>query len=97
PTGSPSLSSDSAAVRSAADALWGDTDGRILVRHAIGAGQLLWGPSPEQVLEQAKIGRDFDYSAPDPALDLRFAHRRLAEGDLYFVTNQSAASGMVDA
>jgi hypothetical protein len=30
-------------------------------------------------------------------MDIRFAHRRLPDGDLYFLTNQSPASGAVTA
>ncbi|WBO21940.1 glycosyl hydrolase [Sphingomonas abietis] len=97
PQGSPSLASDGAAVRTIADTLWGETDGHILTRHDVGAGRIYWGQAPQAILADAGLGRDFDYAASDPKFDIRFAHRRLADGDIYFVTNQSNQAGPVVA
>ena len=42
PTGSPSLSSHDAAVRTVADQLWGDLDGMALTGRAFGKGRIYW-------------------------------------------------------
>ncbi len=95
PTGSPSLGSSDDAVRTIADLLWGQTDGLSLTVNAFGKGRVYWRRDVPAVLAAEKIARDFDYAASDPAMDLRFTHRRLADGDLYFVTNQSDRAATV--
>ncbi len=95
PTGSPSLSADDAAVRTIADQLWGQADGRSLTVNAFGKGRVYWRDSVLDVLAAEKMERDFEAAPADPAMDLRFAHRRLADGDVYFVTNQSGVAGTV--
>ncbi|MCI4591754.1 glycoside hydrolase [Sphingobium sp. BYY-5] len=95
PIGSPSLASDDAAVRAVADQLWGATDGKILTRNDFGKGSVFWGYSPEAVLEELKLGRDFDFASDQIGMDLQFAHRKVDDGDIYFVTNQSAEKGPV--
>jgi hypothetical protein len=95
PTGSPSLSSDSGAVRTIADQLWGQTDGRSLTVHPFGKGRVYWRDEVTDVLAAEGIAPDFEASPANPAMDLRFAHRRLADGDVYFVTNQSPVAATV--
>jgi hypothetical protein len=95
PTGSPSLASDDDEVREIADSLWGQTDGRSLTVNRFGKGRVYWRRDVPAVLAAESVARDFDYAAPDPAMDLRFTHRRLADGDLYFVTNQSDKTATV--
>jgi hypothetical protein len=95
PTGSPSLGSSDNAIRTIADDLWGQTDGGSLTVNAYGKGRVYWRRDVPAVLAAERVGRDFDYAAVDPAMDLRFAHRRLADGELYFVTNQSDRAATV--
>jgi hypothetical protein len=95
PVGSPSLSSDDAAVRTIADQLWGQTDGRSLTVNSLGKGRVYWRDDVAGVLAAEGIAPDFEAMPADPAVDLRFSHRRLADGDLYFVTNQSAVAATV--
>jgi len=97
PLTSPSLGSDSGAVRTIADQLWGEMDGRIITRRDVGAGRIYSGVAPETVLKDEGLGKDFDYASSVADMDLRFAHRRLDDGDIYFVTNQSDRSGPVNA
>jgi hypothetical protein len=95
PSGSPSLADGNDAVRTIADQLWGQTDGRSLTVNTYGKGRVYWRDDVEAVLAAEKIARDFEASPADPAMDLRFAHRRTADGDIYFVTNQSAIAATV--
>jgi hypothetical protein len=43
------------------------------------------------------VKRDFDYTKPEPDTQILFAHRKLANGDLYFVDNRSDHGEHVDA
>lgn len=95
PVGSPSLSSDDAAVRAIADQLWGQTDGPSLTVNAFGKGRIYRQSDVQAVLWEEQITPDFLALPADPGMDLRFAHRRLADGDIYFVTNQSAIAARV--
>ena len=95
PVGSPSLSSDSDAVRTIADQLWGQTDGRSLRVNPFGKGRVYWLDDVPRILEAEGVAPDFQALPADPAVDLRFAHRRLSDGDLYFVTNQSPIAATV--
>lgn len=97
PQGSPSLASDPAAVQAAATRLWGQTDGRVQTRADLGKGRVYWGLSPEEVLKDLKVTADFDYGRPSPETKLMFAHRRLADGEIYFVTNQTGRAETLDA
>lgn len=95
PTGSPSLSSDSSAVATIADQLWGQTDGHALTMNRHGQGRVYHRADVEGVLSAEGIARDFDYAALDPDMRLEFNHRRLDDGELYFVSNQSDRAGKV--
>jgi len=97
PTGSPSLGSSDEAVRTIADSLWGQTDGGALTVNSYGKGRVYWRRDVSAVLSLESIVRDFAYAAPDAAMDLRFTHRTLPDGELYFVTNQSDLSATVPA
>ncbi|WP_299307204.1 glycosyl hydrolase [uncultured Croceicoccus sp.] len=95
PAGSPSLASAGSAVRSVADELWGETDGETRTRNEFGKGRVYWRDDVREVLAEEGVMPDFAWSPTDANLDLRFIHRRTAEGDIYFVTNQSASAGSV--
>lgn len=87
PTGSPALQDDRAAFNALVGRLWSGAaetrigEGRVIPGHDVEAGM-------------ARIGL-----APDFAADggLIFNHRRLAEGDLYFVANRRPTGQRVEA
>ena len=84
PTKSPSLQGfpdSDAAVRSIADEVWGDCDGRTVTAHPYGSGRIVWGGS----LAEA-IGVAPDFSSAEP--DLHYIHRRDGGAEVYFVSNQ---------
>lgn len=97
PTGSPSLADDAAQFNDLATRLWGDLDGRVLTRHDVGKGHVFSGLTVESVLDTLGVGKDVDVASAVPGMDVRFAHRHLDNGELYFLTNQSPASGAVTA
>lgn len=73
-----------------ADALWGVGSGDQGVgERRVGKGRVYWGSTPEQVLAELGVPRDF---ACSPNLEgmLNHTHRRHADGtDVYFVVNKS--------
>ncbi|MFC3173653.1 glycosyl hydrolase [Novosphingobium bradum] len=95
PMASPSLSSDSAAVRMIADQLWGKADDGTPAPRSFGKGRVYAQADVLQVLAAERVLPDFEARPADPAMDLRFAHRRIADGDIYFVTNQSGVAATV--
>lgn len=80
PLESPSLADDPAAFAALADRLW--AGGR---ETRIGSGRILSGLSGEQGLLSIGIVPDQEVLAKGPAL--RFLHRTLDKGDLWFVSN----------
>ena len=91
PRGTPSLSGYPAAddeVRAVASDVWGGVDGKSITRHAYGKGRVYWGPSMADVLAAEKVGPDFEHNSPHLDTTLVWIHRRLGDGDVYFVGNQ---------
>ena len=91
PMASPSLqhypSADSE-VHTLATDLWGDTDGITDNQHHFGKGTVYSGLALNDLLARLRIEPDFaatGYPNQAPA----WIHRRLANGDSYFVVNQS--------
>jgi hypothetical protein len=85
PLTSPSLSdypSCDEQVRRTGSELWGDCDGQRVKEHRLGAGRVIWGMTPENVLLQGGVQPDFVCSRP-----WRFLHRRTEAADIYFVAN----------
>jgi hypothetical protein len=77
------------ALREIADELWGQGKRRNLDK-TIGAGRLVVGKSPKQILRDMGIGPDAEcLNAPsDTTFD--YIHRRTANADIYFVRNSTA-------
>jgi hypothetical protein len=101
PVKSPSLTDYpqcDAKVARLAETMWGKNSSPGSEEHALGRGKLIVPPTPQktggeaslyydydtvgQVLEAVKILPDFESSQP-----LRYNHRHLANGDIYFVSN----------
>jgi hypothetical protein len=97
PADDPSLADDAAEFKKLSDELFGDGTGV----HTVGKGTVYAGQSLTDVFAALKLKRDFDFtgSTPGPETDskLQFAHRKLADGDLYFVDNRSDSEASVDA
>lgn len=71
-------------LRRLADEIWGNCDGKTVTEHAYGAGRVVWGLSPEQVLRQMGVRPDF---VSPVGVRLRYIHRSAGDTDLYFVAN----------
>ena len=93
PTDDPSLADDSAEFRKLNEELFGDGSGV----HQAGKGTVYAGQNLADVFKSLKVAPDFDYTKPESDTRLLFAHRKLAEGDLYFVDNRNDRDEKVDA
>lgn len=92
PSGSPNLSDDNSAFQALADRLWrGGAETRV------GKGRVVRGTDPDMALLAAGVPADFDYAKPQPDSRLLFAHRRLADGDIYFVSNRQSRAERIEA
>jgi hypothetical protein len=102
PHSSPTLTGGIAASEEVAQLgrkVWGDVDGHAITSHVFGKGRVWYGVGLEDVFRQQGLAVDFEYrdrqgtSGPAPRLD--YIHRRLADAEFYFVTNQRQASADV--
>jgi hypothetical protein len=93
PTDDPSLADNSAEFAKLNDELFGDGTGV----HKVGKGTVYAGQNLDDVFRQMNVAPDFDYTKPENDTDLRFVHRKLTDGDLYFVDNRRDRYESVDA
>lgn len=92
PRSSPSLADDLDAFAALVARLWpggGET--------RIGKGRVIAGTDVEAALGRIGVVPDLDFGDPVAARDLMFVHRKLEDGDLYFVLNRSDREMTLDA
>ena len=97
PTYSPSLVDQPQAdqeVRALAQTIWGDCDGRKATQRTYGQGRVFWGQPLSEVLSTCGIRADVETPANKPLV--RYIHRKLKEGELYFLANSSPQSQTMD-
>jgi hypothetical protein len=87
PIESPSLSDDDAEFKTIADRLWGGTTGK---------GKVLTGNIGD-ALASLKVAADFEYTKPQADTELAFVHRKLSDGDMYWVSHRNARAEDVEA
>jgi hypothetical protein len=93
PTDDPSQADDQAEFKTLNSELFGEGSGV----HSVGKGKVYAGQSLGDVFTALNVAPDFDYTKPESDARLLFVHRKLAEGDLYFVDNRSDREETVDA
>ena len=84
PTDTPSLADDQKEFHQIADQLWGSGEGA-----ALGKGRVYGKLSLGETLAEMHVAPDFAYTRPQPDTNLLFVHRKLSDGDLYFVDNRN--------
>jgi Beta-galactosidase/beta-glucuronidase len=89
PTDSPSLADDETKFHKLADVLFGRGTLAAGTVRKVGKGQVYVGMTANEVLKALNIAQDFSYSKPEDDTKLMFVHRRLEDGDAYFVDNRS--------
>jgi hypothetical protein len=92
PTGSPGLHDDPAAYAALVKRLW--AGGAVT---PVGRGQVVAGHDAEAALQAMGVRPDFSYAPAAPDSQILFIHRRLADGDIYFVTNRKAREESIEA
>jgi hypothetical protein len=93
PIDDPSLADDQAEFHQLSDEMFGDGTGI----HKVGQGMVYAGQSLADVFKALKVEPDFDYTKPETDTRILFAHRKLSDGDLYFVDNRSNRNETVEA
>jgi hypothetical protein len=83
PQGSPSLKDDKAMFDTLVRRLWSGQPAT-----TIGQGKVIAGRDVEAALASIGVGPDFTCTKPHPGSEILFIHRRLTDGDLYFVDNR---------
>ena len=89
PTHSPSLQNYPACdreIEQMASDLWGKVDGIKVKNAKNGKGMIISGMLMQEALDLIKTLPDCRFETGDPAL---FIHRKMIDGDIYFITNQS--------
>jgi hypothetical protein len=78
-----------AKVTNVANKLWGPCDGQECKEHVYGKGRIIWGKTLREALQARGINPDFAaYSVrSDVQYPLDYIHRRTADADIYFVSN----------
>lgn len=83
PEGSPSLSDDPAEVEEVLDILWpGDEVA------TVGEGRVFNSSETEAALKEIGLEPDFTYTKPNDDSDVMFIHRKLSNGNIYFLANR---------
>jgi hypothetical protein len=88
PMDSPSLHDDQAEFRTIAGELWGGSTGK---------GKVFGTGSIGDALASLKTAADFEYTKPQSDTELAFVHRKLADGDVYWVSHRNARADDVEA
>ncbi len=93
PNDDPSLADDQAEFAKLSSELFGDGTGV----HTVGKGTVYAGQGPKAAFEALHVSPDFDYNKPEVDTRLLFVHRKVSDGDIYFVDNRSDRTEQVDA
>ena len=93
PDDDPSLADDQAEFAKLSDELFGDGTSV----HKVGRGTVYAGQDIGSVFDALHVAPDFDYNKPEADTRLLFVHRKVADGEIYFVDNRSDRTEQVDA
>lgn len=85
PIQDPSLADNLAEFARLNAEVFGDSEGV----HTVGKGKVFVGQNAEAALQALKTVPDFTFSKPVSGSQIAFVHRKLADGDLYFLDNRS--------
>ena len=93
PIDTPSLADDQAEFKKLNDELFGSGSGV----QTVGKGKVYAGQNAEAALKALNVAPDFDYAKPANGQQIFFVHRKVADGDLYFLDNRGDSESTVDA
>ena len=95
PLNTPSLADDAVDFHRLATAVWGDANAA--ESHVYGKGRVIHATTLARALTELGVAPDFSYSKPAADAELVYVHRRLDDGELYYVSNRKAAGLSVEA
>ena len=93
PVNDPSLADDDKEFANITKELWGTGAG---IR-SVGKGKVYAGMSLADALTAMKLATDFSYSKPASDSNVLFVHRKLSDGNLYYVDNWTDREATIDA
>src|SRR5256885_717304 len=85
PMDDPSLADDQAEFARLSSMLFGDGSGA----HRVGKGTVYAGGNLQEVFDALQVKPDFAFSTDGEDAAIEFVHRKLENGDIYFVDNRS--------
>jgi hypothetical protein len=88
PVDSPSLGDNQAEFQTIADQLWGP---------GVGKGKVYGSQTIAEALAALQVAPDFEYSKPQADTTLFFVHRKVADGEIYWVNNRNPRVENLDA
>lgn len=83
-----------AEVAEIANVLWGDTTSP--GEKATGKGKVYWNKTIEEILASLDIRPDLAWVAPTATAEIDWIHRRIADADIYFISNQGDSFEVAD-
>jgi hypothetical protein len=89
PAMTPSLADDAAEFDRLAGRLWGDA--------TTGRGKVLAGQPLDEAMRRLEVTPDCTFGGDEADPELRYVHRKLERGDIYFITNGSDRAKVVEA
>jgi len=92
PKGSPSLSDDPSKVNEALNTLW--PGGATAV---VGKGKVFNTGETSSALKEIGLEPDFTYTSPSENSNVMFLHRKLDDGGIYFLANQTDREEKIEA
>jgi hypothetical protein len=90
PMGSPSLvgyPETDREVQRIANELWGDENGAGAIERKVGSGWVFRGQPLSDVLAKLEVAPDFEVTSRSGTAQVYCIHRRIREGDVYFLCN----------
>jgi hypothetical protein len=95
PVDTPSLADDRKEFAKIVEELWGNSNGSS--ERKVGKGRVFAGMSLSEAIAAMKLPKDFDYSKSEADTDILFVHRKLMDGDLYYIDNRNDRDETVEA
>ena len=65
--------------------------------HSLGKGKVYAGQNAEATLKALSVAPDFDHTKPQNDTRILFVHRKVADGDIYFLDNRNDRDEAIDA
>ena len=93
PLDDPSEADDQTEFKSLVGELFGDGSGV----HTLGKGKVYAGQDLGEVFKAMNLAPDFDYAKASSDADIEFVHRKLADGEVYFIDNRGDQAQTIDA